>query len=392
MQSTRTLRLGLLWHSANSGNLGVGALTVSNVAILREIVRELGGKAEFVILGPREPGPVYVNDDDTVRFGIDTRFVLDPRQYWRIVGTLDAVLDIGGGDSFAEVYGAKRFAFLWLTKMIAVWRGRPLLLSPQTIGPFTRQPWRWLAGHVMERAQAVVARDPLSYAAIVEIAPNVRRCQAIDVAFALPFERVLKSIEGKTVIGINVSGLLFNKGYGGDNAFGLDVDYPKLMRDLIARLAADNRYHVQLLTHVVSKELPADDDGQVADLLAKEFPSVERVPDFASPSAAKSWISGLDFLISGRMHACIAAYSSGVPVVPVAYSRKFSGLFEGVLGYPHAVPVKGLSTSAALQYLMDKIASKEELKAEIQSSLGSVEARLDAYRDELRHFLAALQE
>jgi hypothetical protein len=33
------------------------------------------------------------------------------------------------------------------------------------------------------------------------------------------------------------------------------------------------------------------------------------------------------------MHACIAALSSGVPVLPIAYSRKFRGVF-GSLGYP----------------------------------------------------------
>ncbi len=34
------------------------------------------------------------------------------------------------------------------------------------------------------------------------------------------------------------------------------------------------------------------------------------------------------------MHACIAAISSGVPVFPMAYSRKFNGLFCDTLQYP----------------------------------------------------------
>ena len=40
--------------------------------------------------------------------------------------------------------------------------------------------------------------------------------------------------------------------------------------------------------------------------------------------------------MGARMHACIAAFSSGVPVVPMAYSRKFEGLF-GSLGYDRTV-------------------------------------------------------
>ena len=39
------------------------------------------------------------------------------------------------------------------------------------------------------------------------------------------------------------------------------------------------------------------------------------------------------------MHATIAAISSGVPVIPVAYSRKVNGLY-GNLQYPHYIDAK----------------------------------------------------
>ena len=41
----------------------------------------------------------------------------------------------------------------------------------------------------------------------------------------------------------------------------------------------------------------------------------------------------MNFFVGARMHACIAAFSSGVPTVPMAYSRKFTGLFTETLGY-----------------------------------------------------------
>ena len=79
--------------------------------------------------------------------------------------------------------------------------------------------------------------------------------------------------------------------------------------------------------------------------------------------------------------------SSGVPTAPIAYSRKFSGLFEGVLGYRHGVPVKGLSTDQALAYLEGALGRREALRAEIETGLKTVEARLDVYRAELDAFL-----
>ena len=45
------IRIGLLWHSMNSDNLGVGALTVAHIVILREIAAGLGLDPQFGILG-----------------------------------------------------------------------------------------------------------------------------------------------------------------------------------------------------------------------------------------------------------------------------------------------------------------------------------------------------
>ena len=140
---------------------------------------------------------------------------------------------------------------------------------------------------------------------------------------------------------------------------------------------------MQLICHVNSDALPQDDDRRVAQKLAEEFPGVVQVAAFASPSAAKSYISGLDFLIAARMHACIAAFSSGVPVIPVAYSRKFTGLFEGVLEYTHLVPVTGMDAEGALAFTLDRLERRNALAADIARGVAKVSDLLDLYRREL---------
>ncbi|MDB5667091.1 MAG: hypothetical protein JWL74_41 [Alphaproteobacteria bacterium] len=386
MPHNQKIRIGLLWHSVRSGNLGVGALTVSNIALLREACAELGLQPQFVVMGGHEQGEAYVVGDDIEALDVDRRFISSRAGYRRALKSLDCLVDIGGGDSFAEIYDWKRFAYIWLTKYLALRRRRPLLLSPQTIGPFDHQPWRGLAAYVMKRSDAVLARDPVSYDLARALAGSGRTLLSVDVAFALPFQRRARE-PGPVEIGVNVSGLLFHGGGAGDNRFGLDVDYAALTRELLARLTARDDVKVKLITHVVTTYLPLEDDARVADRLAAEFPRAERVPDFASPSDAKSYISGLDFLIAGRMHACIAALSSGVPMVPIAYSRKFDGLFKGVLDYQHGVPVKGSTTSEALDYLLSAIERRGELREDVARALGRVEKGLDVYRAELRRFL-----
>jgi colanic acid/amylovoran biosynthesis protein len=345
--------------------------------------------ARFHILGFLDPGVApYVTDPDVELVPLNARAMTPGGRYWRSLAGLDCVLDIGGGDSFADIYGAKRFGFLWLSKAMAITRRVPLLLSPQTIGPFTRQPQSALAAWAMRHAELVVARDPMSFDAARRMAPSAKVTQAVDVAFALPYERRTKADLAIKEIGVNVSGLLFNGGYSGANEFGMQVDYAAYTRALIAALLTRPKTSVQLICHVNSDALPQDDDRRVADRLAAEFPGVVRVIEFASPSAAKSYISGLDFLIAARMHACIAAFSSGVPVIPVAYSRKFTGLFEGVLGYDHLVPVTGMDADAALAFTLDRLDRREELSADIARGAANVADLLDLYRQELTRLFA----
>jgi polysaccharide pyruvyl transferase WcaK-like protein len=269
-------------------------------------------------------------------------------------------------------------------------RGKPLLLSPQTIGPFTKPAYRLLARMALKRASAVVARDEASLRALRDLAPSANGALSVDVAFALPFTDQSAERGGPRLrVGVNISGLLFNEAESGRNRFGLGLDYAKLMRAFVGELAARPDVEVHLVTHALHATDPWDDDGRVADRIAAEFPNVVRVPNFAGPCEAKSYISGLDFLVAGRMHACIAAFSTGTPVVPVAYSRKFTGLFD-MLGYRWLVPVTGLGEDEGLAFLLDRLAHRADLQRDIDAGMLKVDALLEVYRVELRKFFGLL--
>lgn len=385
------MKIGLLWHSSNSGNLGVGALTVGNMAIVREVAAEMGLATRFTIFGSADTGPAYIDDAEV--FPLTAWTVLDPRGYGRRVGQLDFVLDIGAGDSFTDIYPLKRFAWIVLTKVVVIARGVPLIFSPQTIGPFkgetlAKRALGRVARWTVRRARQVVVRDGQSYAAVRTLVRQVEPVFAVDVAFALPWTPAARST-GRPRIGLNVSGLLWRGGYTGRSEFDLGYDYKALMTGVIERLLAANTYTIELIAHVNGPATSADSDGAVADELAARYPKLVRVEDFTSPSSAKSYISGLDFLVAARMHACIAAFSSGVPVVPISYSRKFEGLF-GSLDYACVVPHTGMITTDAEVFVLDAIEHRDDLKKEVAAGLTQVAARLDSYRTVLRQLFTEI--
>jgi polysaccharide pyruvyl transferase WcaK-like protein len=163
---------------------------------------------------------------------------------------------------------------------------------------------------------------------------------------------------------LNVSGLLFSGGYTQNNQFGLTIDYPELIRQLLTRWLQRVDYEVWLIPHVVPDNMPVEDDRRAIQVLQQAFPQVHCAPDFATPSEAKAFIAGMDFMTGARMHACIAAFSSGVPVVPVAYSRKFNGLFQS-LKYRWFADGKSMTTEQVVDLIEQGLANRALLKQEV---------------------------
>lgn len=387
----KSLRIGLLWHSLRAGNLGVGALTLGNLAVIRSVAAELGIAIDFTALTMRERATAPI-DPDVAQFEITGRTMFNPSGFYAQVKALDGIIDIGAGDSFTDIYGPKRYLYLWLSKYLTLRAKKPLILAPQTIGPFSKQGYIQTAAYAMNRAAAVVARDPASLEAVRTIAPHAASALAVDVAFLMDYadQSALRG-HNKTRIGINVSGLLCYQAQTGQNHYGLSYDYLALQRRLIAHWQQDPQNEIHLLTHATSASLSHDNDGHYVDQLAKEFPGTIRVADFAGPREAKSYISGLDFLVAGRMHACIAAFSAQVPVVPLAYSRKFDGLFSQ-LAYPHVTPVKGLDDEAAFAFVTTAFKNRAALQQDEAQGMTKVDALMENYRQVLRQQLTLMAQ
>lgn len=376
----RRITIGMLWHSMNSGNLGVGALSIAHIDLLREAARSLGVEPRFVVLCWSDPGTPYGMAGDIEIVPLRLRDFIRPSGLWAQTRRCDIVFDIGAGDSFADIYGVARITKMLLAQNIVLLAGRELVLGPQTIGPFRRNWVRRLALNLLRRARMVTVRDAQSASCARDIGFEGELTEATDVALRLPFPVPIdaKQPTGRVKVGINVSGLLFNGGYTGRNMFELRCDYAEMIRRVVAHFHDRDDCEVHLISHVRSERLPVEDDRHAAEILARDFPDCILAPDFDSPVDAKSYISRMDFFTGARMHACIAAFSSGVPVVPMAYSRKFAGLF-GSLGYPHWVDCRMDSEEEILERLASAFENRDALLQDLRAARDEGTRKLNSY-------------
>ena len=373
------LRVCLILHSTRSDNLGVGALTVSEVEILRKIARDTGRTILITAADWKDARTPYISGPDIRVVDMDGRFMVNPLGFFALARRSDLVIDIGAGDSFADIYGARRLKRMFVLKYLTHLAGTPLVVAPQTIGPFTKG-WSKLLARLSLRLSALVAtRDAMSTRALRDLGYAGAAIEASDVALRLPYDPPGQRSDGPPRVGINVSGLLMGGGYTGKNEFGISLDYPALMRDLI-RYFQRRGAEVHLVPHVIVRtgRMVGEDDYRASATLAAEFPGTVLAPSFTSPSEAKTYIAALDFFMGARMHACIAAFSSGVPVVPMAYSRKFEGLF-GSLGYRHTVDCTKEAGAAILAKITAAYDDRSTLAAEADAALARGRAKLAAY-------------
>jgi polysaccharide pyruvyl transferase WcaK-like protein len=86
----------------------------------------------------------------------------------------------------------------------------------------------------------------------------------------------------------------------------------------------------------------------------------------------------MDFVTGARMHVCIAAFSSGIPVVPLSYSRKFNGLFSA-LGYSLIADAKVMTTDLAYETIVEGFRERAELARHVALGNRIAQEKLECY-------------
>lgn len=201
-----------------------------------------------------------------------------------------------------------------------------------------------MARYLLKRSSVIIARDLKSQKVAQDLVGSRRKVSlSPDVAFSLesiPTDSIelappLKGQVPDGIIGLNVNGLMYNGGYSKDNMFGLKLNYPHFLEELMISLLQQFAGEVWLVPHTFAPEGNVESDPEASLRLRDALPPelrnrVRIVSREYDQYEIKGVIGHCDFFIGSRMHACIAALSQGVPCAGVAYSMKFRGVFESV--------------------------------------------------------------
>lgn len=316
-----------------------------------------------------------------------------------MISAADAVLDISGGDSFTDLYGPRRFRNIARMKDMALRLGVPLVLMPQTYGPFVGREKKAIAAGIVRRAHMAWGRDRRSFETLADLLGGAfdgdRHREGVDVAFALPTRepqglpveiRDFAFAGDRPLVGLNVSGLIYNQGTDGSRYFGFRSDYRDIVHGLVGTFLDRSDARILLVPHVMAPVGTVESDVAACRAVADRVARPDRIAVLDRPldaTEAKWVISKTDFFCGTRMHSTIAGLSSGVPTAAIAYSRKTLGVFESCGQGKWVADPRTLDGEACVAAVWQAFEARADIALSLARQLPQVRRRAEDQMDRI---------
>ncbi|MEJ6002091.1 polysaccharide pyruvyl transferase family protein [Paucibacter soli] len=287
----------------------------------------------------------------------------------------DLLLSIGG-DNYSLDYDLGSLAYFVAIAEAALEMGKPALLWGASAGPFDRLPAveRRMADH-LKRLTAVTVRETHTHAYLKGLGLQSNLHLVADSAFLLGREAYAREgfwPQGEDgVLGLNLSPLVDGVRKRAGAATELLDEAARFIETLMTR----SRLGVLLVPHVAPLDGAAfnNDERYLAQLQQRLLglgPRVRSVPGGLNACQLKDVIAGCRYFIGARTHATIAALSSGVPTVSIAYSIKARGINLDLFDHEdHVLDTRKVGAQSLQQALDGLVQNEAAIRAHLAERL-----------------------
>ncbi len=245
------------------------------------------------------------------------------------------LLCASGGDVFTSIYGHRSLRAHLAPLAAAREFGRPYFLLAQSIGPFAGAADREAFCTVARGAAGISVRERISYDYVTRDLglPESLVSLTADPAFLLraphparlgPLQHYYGREDGRPLIALAPSQAICQ---------WMEADRERHLRAwcaVIAMLLGELGARIILIPHV-QEIAPWNDDRILVTELLRRFdfdPDLRTADGDYSAAEIRGIIGQCDLVVAERLHACIAALSSGVGAVAIKYSIKAEGVFR----------------------------------------------------------------
>ncbi len=256
--------------------------------------------------------------------------------------------------------------------LIVKYLGKPLIVFPNSIGPFRTVIGRTLARLALNRCDRILVRDPISYEIVESLGIGVPRVLTVDTA--LTFDAVKQANEislRHPVIGVS-AGIYSNSLSSSEVEKYIDA-HAQALDELIEK----RNFTVVFLPHYVlgigfdDLEVSKEILGHMRNKDAASIVNASSVDEF------KSLLSQMDIVVSSKMHPAVLAVPSRVPVVCIAYDHKQVGFFDRLELSDCVLPVHDVSARNLLSKIEHVWKRREFIRSNLEVSVPKLQMKVE---------------
>lgn len=297
----------------------------------------------------------------------------------------DACVDISG-DGFSDVTQFSLGATLTHSFQLlggVIFR-KPVAICAQSVGPFNSGLSRFIARFVINNVDLVTVREEISKVYLTKLGVN-RPELAVSSDFAFLLEPVssdearqllskeVSNCGGRILVGIVLSDIISKWAFPDIDDLTIKYSYYIYTMALVTDYLVE-RYAVSvvLMPQCFGKFARHDDSAAMRRVYSKvkNKNKVFIITGDYVPSEIRGIISQCSIIVTAKMHAAIAAASTFVPPVVLAYSFKTGGIFGKKLGLTgNILDVREYTSTEFLYALIEKVDYVWVNRAAISSDL-----------------------
>jgi len=375
----------VLLVGANFRNKGSAAMLISVVKTLKRFIPDgafvlASGYPRFDYAQARKYGLEVFEYRFATKSALKSMLSMIPR----LLNT-DIIIDLSGF-LFSDKGRKAGILSRGLTILMCKLFRKPVILFPQSFGPFNFKFTRIFCKICLQRADVVVARGKVSerYLYGLGIRKNVKVYS--DSAFLLEpasqkrlNEKILKKEniekrEGALKIGIAVNLRIYERTKGAET----ENHYVNVMAQLSDFLIENLNSELVFVPYEFPYKSAAMryDDRFVARMVytkAKNRHRIKLIENEYDPQELKALTQIFDLFIGCRFHSIVAATSMCVPTIAIGWSHKYLETMELLGQAKYVCDYRDLSLNRLTNLVNDALYRRKEIKKELEAKLKEVE-------------------
>jgi len=251
--------------------------------------------------------------------------------------------------------------------LIAKYYGKPIVMFPNSLGPFKTVIGRFLSRLALNSCSLILIREPISYRIAESLRVRTTKILTYDTTwlFESTINPKLKNDSGPRV---GVSPGIYSHVFSEEEIERQIVSYAEAIDEAVEKFGFSFVFLPQYISGFKY------DDLEVSKMIVQKMKNNDRavIVKIDNAEEFKSFVDKMDMMISSKMHPAVLALSGYVPTVCIAYDHKQNGLFEGLDMTKCVIPLYELSGERLFSKICYVWNNKERIKAMLEAHAISI--------------------